>query len=636
MSRNKRIVFIVCLDVGIIILAALLSLFFLSPYVSFSTTQLTLSVAFSSLLYLLFAYGLQIFTKMNHFTTLVEIMTLAFCIFLSFSISSLITLITINEISIRFFILHFIFSGSIIIASRVIIRIFFEYRYNKRNRHNVEESVRTLLVGAGNGGSLFIKNLKNYSNKLELVGIVDDDINKQGFSICGVKVIGKTSDIPYIVKKYRVDQVTIAIPSLAPPKVEEIVDLCNQGNVTFNQMPYLEDFLQGKMPNLPFREINVVDLLGREEVTLDTKTISEHVRGKTILVSGAGGSIGSEIVRQLSQFSPEKIILLGHGENSIFHIHREMQNLHLTIEFVPVIADVQDKLRMEEVLSVYHPEFVFHAAAHKHVPLMEYNPHEALKNNVYGTRNIAEAAKKYNVGTFIMVSSDKAVNPTNVMGASKRIAEMIVTGLNEPGKTVFSAVRFGNVLGSRGSVVPLFQEQIKKGGPVTVTDFRMTRYFMTIPEASRLVIQAGILAVGGEIFVLDMGNPVKIVDLAKKVVKLSGYTEKEIPIIESGIRSGEKLYEELLVDNERTTQKVFDKIFVGSCKPQPLDSIYSDFMYWERLSGDELREVWLDYTNERQPEARLAPEMKKNPFNNNQIQNDTRTIAELHGQMARV
>lgn len=636
MSRNKRIVFIVCLDVGIIILAALLSLFFLSPYVSFSTTQLTLSVAFSSLLYLLFAYGLQIFTKMNHFTTLVEIMTLAFCIFLSFSISSLITLITINEISIRFFILHFIFSGSIIIASRVIIRIFFEYRYNKRNRHNVEESVRTLLVGAGNGGSLFIKNLKNYSNKLELVGIVDDDINKQGFSICGVKVIGKTSDIPYIVKKYRVDQVTIAIPSLAPPKVEEIVDLCNQGNVTFNQMPYLEDFLQGKMPNLPFREINVVDLLGREEVTLDTKTISEHVRGKTILVSGAGGSIGSEIVRQLSQFSPEKIILLGHGENSIFHIHREMQNLHLTIEFVPVIADVQDKIRMEEVLSVYHPEFVFHAAAHKHVPLMEYNPHEALKNNVYGTRNIAEAAKKYNVGTFIMVSSDKAVNPTNVMGASKRIAEMIVTGLNEPGKTVFSAVRFGNVLGSRGSVVPLFQEQIKKGGPVTVTDFRMTRYFMTIPEASRLVIQAGILAVGGEIFVLDMGNPVKIVDLAKKVVKLSGYTEKEIPIIESGIRSGEKLYEELLVDNERTTQKVFDKIFVGSCKPQPLDSIYSDFMYWERLSGDELREVWLDYTNERQPEARLAPEMKKNPFNNNQIQNDTRTIAELHGQMARV
>ncbi|OJF90275.1 nucleoside-diphosphate sugar epimerase/dehydratase [Alkalibacterium sp. 20] len=600
MSRNKRIMFVVLLDVGILMFAAFLSLFFLSPYVSFSVGHIVSTLGVTSLMYLLFAYGLQIFTKMNHFTTIMEVITLSYCIFLSFSLSTFISLITVRETSLRYFVLHFIFSSIGIIASRVFIRIYFEYDYKKRNTTKSEEAVRTLLVGAGNGGSLFIRNLKNYSNKLNLVGIVDDDVNKQGFLVCGVKVIGTIADIPSLVNDHNVDQVTIAIPSLSPSRVEDIVDACNKGNVAFNQMPYIEDFLLGKMPNISNRDINVADLLGREEVTLDTQTIFENTKGKTILVSGAGGSIGSEIVRQLSRFSPERIVLLGHGENSIYHIHKEMRGeKHSLIHYVPVIADVQDKLRMEEVMRVYKPQFVFHAAAHKHVPLMEYNPHEALKNNVYGTKNIAEASKKYNVDTFIMISSDKAVNPTNVMGASKRIAEMIVTGLNEPDKTVFSAVRFGNVLGSRGSVVPLFQEQIKNGGPVTITDFRMTRYFMTIPEASRLVIQAGMCAEGGEVFVLDMGDPVKILDLAKKIVKLSGYSEKEIPLIETGIRSGEKLYEELLIKNELTERKVFDKIFVGRSKPEPLLSIYRNLARWEMLTAEELRDEWLEYTNEQ-------------------------------------
>lgn len=618
MKRYQRIILIVFMDIGIIGTSGFLSFFFLNPYVNFSFEKLLYTIGFSSLMYLMFAHGMQVFTKMNHFTTLVEILTLGMCILFSFLVSSLFSLATLTDMSIRYFILHFIFSSAGIIASRVGIRLFFEYRYKKKNNKNVDKQIKTLIVGAGNGGCLFIRNLKNYNNKMDLVGIVDDNIYKHGFSISGVKVLGSISDMPYLIKKYRVEQVTIAIPSLSPSRVEEIIDMCNKENVPFNQMPYIEEFLQGKMPNSPFRKINVADLLGREEVKLDQKKLSTSIKGKAVLVSGAGGSIGSEIVRQLSKFDPKQIVLVGHGENSIYHIHREMKAIKgNNIEFIPVIADVQDKERMEEVMKNYLPDYVFHAAAHKHVPLMEYNAHEALKNNVLGTKNIAEASKKYNVGTFIMISSDKAVNPTNVMGASKRIAEMIVTGLNEPGKTVFSAVRFGNVLGSRGSVVPLFQEQIKNGGPITVTDFRMTRYFMTIPEASRLVIQSGALAKGGEIFILDMGNPVKIYDLAKKVVKLSGYTEDEIPIIETGIRPGEKLYEELLIKNERTERKVYDKIFVGNCKPVPLKNIYRDIDYWKTLTTTDLRKEWLDYTNEVKAEEKQS-QYQENPVQDNE------------------
>ncbi|EAC2688492.1 polysaccharide biosynthesis protein, partial [Listeria monocytogenes] len=294
-----------------------------------------------------------------------------------------------------------------------------------------------------------------------------------------------------------------------------------------------------------------------------------------ILVTGAGGSIGSEICRQVIQFNPKKLVLLGHGENSIYLIDRELKiNFKDNItEIVPVIADIQDREKMFEIMNEVKPDIVYHAAAHKHVPLMEYNPKEAVKNNIYGTKNTAEAAKAAKVKNFVMVSTDKANNPPNVMGATKRISEMIVTGLNEKGCTKFSAVRFGNVLGSRGSVIPVFREQIAKGGPITVTDFRMTRYFMTIPEASRLVIQSGALAKGGEIFILDMGEPVKIVDLAKNMIRLSGYSEEEIEIIETGIRPGEKLYEELLLDKERNDEAVFEKIFVGNIKGYSLEEV---------------------------------------------------------------
>ncbi|MDN6834597.1 MAG: polysaccharide biosynthesis protein, partial [Lactococcus lactis] len=345
--------------------------------------------------------------------------------------------------------------------------------------------------------------------------------------------------------------------------------------VKVNTMPSIEELASGKISISKLKEIDVVDLLGRDEVELDVMSIKDQITDKVILVTGAGGSIGSEISRQIIKFNPRRVILLGHGENSIYLINRELidHSKDKTTDIVPIITDVQDREQVFEIMSKYQPDIVYHAAAHKHVPLMEVNPKEAVKNNIYGTKNVAEAAKFNAVGHFVMVSTDKANNPPNVMGATKRVAEMIVTGLNEEGKTKFSAVRFGNVLGSRGSVIPLFREQIANGGPVTVTDFRMTRYFMTISEASRLVIQSGALANGGEIFVLDMNKPVKILDLAKNMIRLSGYSEEEMEIVETGIRPGEKLYEELLLDKERNDEQVYEKIFVGNIKGYPLDEV---------------------------------------------------------------
>ena len=364
-------------------------------------------------------------------------------------------------------------------------------------------------------------------------------------------------------------------------------------------MPRIEDVMKGKLTVSRLREIDVVDLLGREEVELDKSKIAAQLEGEVIFVSGAGGSIGSEICRQIAKFSPETLILLGHGENSIYLIDKELNNLYgRTINIIPVIADIQDRERIFKVMAKYKPDHVFHAAAHKHVPLMEYNPTEAVKNNIYGTKNMSEAAKAAGVQSFVMISTDKAVRPTNVMGSTKRVAEMLVTSLNEPGKTKFAAVRFGNVLGSRGSVIPVFKEQIENGGPVTITDYRMIRYFMTIPEASRLVLQAGVLSNGGEIFILDMGEPVKIVDLARKMIKLSGFTEAEIPIVESGIRPGEKLYEELLVDGQLAENQVYKKIFIGNSSQYDRQATLNFVASLKGMNNEELRDQLIAFANE--------------------------------------
>ncbi|WP_407370878.1 nucleoside-diphosphate sugar epimerase/dehydratase [Carnobacterium sp.] len=613
MSRKIKKSILIGFDSLSILTSGLIAYFFLDPYIALTVQSFTTTLGLTIILYLIFATQYKLFSKINRYTSIRESLAVVACVSFSFIASGLISVVLLQTVSFRFIVLTYIFSLASIVGSRILWRIFNEHQYKKLHGHLVEQQIRTLVVGAGNGGSVFIRSLKRNPSDVKVVGIVDDDFSKLKTLMYEVPIIGNIKDIPELVKKYRAQQITIAIPSLKPKEYERILDICNQAEITVNQMPSIEDVLQGKLSVSQFREIDVVDLLGRDEVKLDMQKISTKLSGKTVLVSGAGGSIGSEICRQIARFSPKKIILLGHGENSIYQINKELNNKYTgQIEIVPIIADIQDRNRIFEVMQQYIPDRVYHAAAHKHVPMMEYNPREAVKNNIYGTKNMAEAAKAAGVNSFVMISTDKAVNPPNIMGATKRVAEMIVTGLNEPGNTKFAAVRFGNVLGSRGSVVPLFKEQIKSGGPVTVTDFRMTRYFMTIPEASRLVIQAGALAQGGEIFILDMGEPVKIVDLAKKVVKLSGFTENEIPILETGIRPGEKLYEELLVDSEQTDQQVYEKIFVGKVTDKPLGNVMEFVYTLDNCSSEELKERLIGFANEKSEKNAVSYAQNKN------------------------
>jgi FlaA1/EpsC-like NDP-sugar epimerase len=601
-KKLKRFTLIV-FDSLVIVLSSILANLFLNPYVTFPPGDFWVAVLLSLGFYLLLAHHNQLFSKINRYTSIRETLTHMASITISFILASVIAVFFVDTISGRFMTLTYLFSVTVIPGSRVIWRIVHEHQQKKRedklNGGRPQSKVRTLIIGAGDGGSLFIRSLYRHNSAVELVGIVDDDPAKQNLYQYGVPVIGKVDQIPGLVKKYEVEQITVAIPSLKSEELARIVEICAKTSAKVNQMPSVEDVVLGKYEVNKFKEIDVIDLLGREEVKLDMEQIADKLADQTVLVSGAGGSIGSEICRQIIRFSPKRILLLGHGENSIYLINKELRNLHTETELVPLIADIQDRDRIFKIMKDYKPDRIYHAAAHKHVPLMEYNPREAIKNNIFGTKNMAEAAKAAGVGDFVMISTDKAVNPPNIMGSTKRIAEMVVTGLNEEGKTNFSVVRFGNVLGSRGSVIPVFKEQIAKGGPVTVTDFRMTRYFMTIPEASRLVLQAGALADGGEIFVLDMEEPVKILDLAKKMIRLSGYTEDEIEIVESGIRPGEKLYEELLTSDEDTHEQVYDKIFVGKVNNRPIEEVM-DFVYsLKELSNGELKQRLVDFANNK-------------------------------------
>ena len=600
---NKKSLYLL-LDSSVILLAGVIAYFFLNPYVALPMTSYLFMVAFGIAGYSILAGYSGICATLYRYTSIKDMLIIFISITVSFGVTTTLAVLLLDEMSYRYILLIYLISLLLVSGGHIVFRIFHDYKTGISPEKKTTKKIRTLVVGAGDGGNLFIKNILKTSTDIKVVGIVDDNKTKHGMRLYGIPILGKASDIPMYTKKLAVEQITIAIPSLKPKQLEQILEICNKINLPVNLMPSIEDVMNGKLMVSRFREIDVVDLLGRDEVTLDTKQISEDLFGKTILVSGAGGSIGSEICRIISDFSPKKIILLGHGENSIYQIHRELNKKYVgKIEITPVIADVQNRQRMFDIMEMYKPDIVYHAAAHKHVPMMESNTFEALRNNVYGTKNIAEASKAAKVGTFIMISTDKAVNPPNVMGATKRIAEMIVTSLNEKGQTNFAAVRFGNVLGSRGSVVPLFKEQIKAGGPVTVTDFRMTRYFMTIPEASRLVIQAGTLAKGGEIFVLDMGNPVKIVDLAKKVIKLSGFSNDEIPVIETGIRPGEKLYEELLIASENTGEKVYDKIFVGKAVMRSLEEVMLFLKTLEGCSEASLKEQLIYFAKLHQAAA---------------------------------
>ena len=521
-------------------------------------------------------------------------------IFIGVSISSILSYVIcyafLPLFSVRFIVLFILLTTFLILFPRITWQLI----YSRRKKGTGDgEHRRTFLIGAGDGGALFMNSYQHPTSDLELVGILDNDEKKKGQKLGKVPVLGSYDELPELAKRYRVEKVIVAIPSLDPSEYERILQMCNQLNVKCFKMPRVESVVQGLDPSVgSFQKLDLADLLGRQEIRLDESRLGSEITGKTILVTGAGGSIGSEICRQISRFNPERVILLGHGENSIYLIYHELIRSFQGIDFVPVIADIQDYERLLQVFEQYEPAIVYHAAAHKHVPMMERNPKEAFKNNILGTYNVAKAVDAAKVPKMVMISTDKAVNPPNVMGATKRVAELIVTGFNQRSKSTYCAVRFGNVLGSRGSVIPVFERQIAEGGPVTVTDFRMTRYFMTIPEASRLVIHAGAYAKDGEVFILDMGKPVRIYDLAKKMVLLSGHTESEIPIVEVGIRPGEKLYEELLVSTELVENQVIDKIFVGKVNVMPLETIDQKIEEFRTLRGTELKRAIIGFANE--------------------------------------
>ncbi|BCV20678.1 polysaccharide biosynthesis protein [Moorella sp. Hama-1] len=477
------------------------------------------------------------------------------------------------------FVLWTILIIALVGLSRLSWRLFREYRFPvARNGGRA-----VLIVGAGDAGAMVAREFRSRSNdygsEAHPVGFVDDDPHKQGRTLYGLPVLGTRDDIPRLVEELSVEEIVIAMPSVRGRVIREIVEICHGTGAALRILPGIYDLLDGTVKVDPIREVRIEDILGREPVRVDLAAMAGYLAGETVLVTGAGGSIGSELCRQVAGFGPALLILLGHGENSIYEIHQELSRNFPDIKLVQAVVDVKDEAAVDQLFRKYKPAVVFHAAAHKHVPLMEMNPAEAIKNNVLGTRVVARAADKHRSKVFVLISTDKAVNPTSIMGASKRVAEMVVQEMARRSKTRFAAVRFGNVLGSRGSVVPLFQRQIAAGGPVTVTHPEMTRYFMTIPEAVQLVIQAGALVRGGEIFVLDMGEPVKIVDLARSMIILSGYEpERDIEIVFTGIRPGEKLYEEILTAGEGVNATSHERIFIA--RPEEFDAAGLERFLW--------------------------------------------------------
>ncbi|MDG0837084.1 polysaccharide biosynthesis protein [Staphylococcus equorum] len=566
-STKQKLLMLLFIDSLIVTFSVFLGYYILEPFFKgYSINVLILSSLILLISHHVFAQIFDLYHRAWEYASVSELILIVKAVTGSIVVTGIIVSIFTQQAPfLRLYFITWMMHLLLIGGSRLSWRIFRKTFISKEG-----EKKPILIVGGGRGGSLLIRQMMNTPYMgMEPVLVVDDDPNKQKMSIAsGVRIQGYIADIPDLVKKFNIKKIIIAIPTLSQQRLREINKLCEGANVEVFKMPNIENVMSGEIEVNQLKKVEVEDLLGRDPVELDMASISKELTHKTILVTGAGGSIGSEICRQVCKFTPDRIILLGHGENSIYHIHQELIGLYKEeIEVIPIIADVQDKERMKEVMQAYKPYVVYHAAAHKHVPLMEYNPQEAIKNNVLGTRNTAEAAKLAEVSKFVMVSTDKAVNPPNVMGASKRVAEMVIQSMNnETSKTDFVAVRFGNVLGSRGSVIPLFKKQIEAGGPVTVTHPDMTRYFMTIPEASRLVLQAGALATGGEVFVLDMSKPVKIVDLAKNLIRLSGYKEEDIGVEFSGIRPGEKLFEELLNKDEIHPEQVYEKIYRGKVR----------------------------------------------------------------------
>lgn len=463
-----------------------------------------------------------------------------------------------------FYVLCFIFLTVFTISVRFSYRMGNALKMSPHRAAHHKSGPRIMIVGAGAAGNSICKELQESEKTSGTVAcFIDDNIQKVGKFLNGVIIAGDRYDIPRMAEKYEITQIYISLPTATPKDRKEIIEICQKTGCHIKVLPGIYQLLNGEVSTSRMREVQIDDLLGRDPVTINQDEIFEMLRGKTILVTGGGGSIGSELCRQIAQHAPRKLVVFDIYENNIYDLQQELKRDIPNLEADYLIGSVRNEGRLNQIFNTYHPDIVFHAAAHKHVPLMELSPNEAIKNNVFGTYNVARAADRYQTDTFVLISTDKAVNPTNIMGASKRLCEMIIQMMSRQSHTKYVAVRFGNVLGSNGSVVHLFKKQLANGGPLTVTHPDIIRYFMTIPEAVQLVLQAGAYAKGGEIFVLDMGEPVKIMDLAKKMIRLSGFKPDDIKIEITGLRPGEKLYEEMLMDEEGLRETANRKIHIG-------------------------------------------------------------------------
>lgn len=592
MSYSKRTPILVGIDIAIVLISVYASfIFHFEGHIPDEYWQLYLM--FSSIMAIvstLSMFYFRLYNRIWQYASTGELLSIVKAVLVSSLLSYFIANL-VSPLHIPLSVLVHTSNGTLLLLGG--IRFMWRVFCDKYMAKPKKKGRKALIIGAGSCGTLFAKELKTNDNSDVLpFAFIDDDPYKQKLQVYGIPVIGGRHDIPKAVEKHDIDEIIIAMPSVSKAQISEIINICKATKGRLKIIPQLQDMMQGKTAVNQIRDVQVEDLLGRDPIKTDLEHIANYVEDKIVLVTGAGGSIGSELCRQIAPFKPRTLLLLGHGENSIYTIEMEMRRLAPELQLETIIADVQDRSRLEDVFRKFKPEVVFHAAAHKHVPLMELNPSEAIKNNVFGTKNVAECADMIGSERFVLISTDKAVNPTSIMGTTKRIAEMFIQSLDKHSKTKFVAVRFGNVLGSRGSVIPRFKEQIQRGGPVTVTHPEMVRYFMTIPEAVQLVIQAGAFAKGGEVFILDMGKPVRIVDLATDLIRLSGYEPNvDIQIEFTGMRTGEKLYEELLTNEEGMSSTKHDRIFIG--KPLQINRSELEFEMrkLEQVLGHDKEEI---------------------------------------------
>ncbi len=579
------------IDIIIIALAYLLTQIFIQDsYIEVNqllSKQMINSIVISIIIYEVFLHLFELYRTITVFESAKEYFCYALVCMISCNVVSMLGIIfSLNIVSIKEHLLAGIFIAIAMIFYRVIIRFFMT---NKVTVNPEKQRKNLLIIGAGEAGRDVIKNIKtSLTDRYNIVGVIDDNNKKKNCMISGARIVGNRRDIPKICKEKKIDIIFFAISNISAKDRRDILSICQETGIKLRILPGIQDIINEKNIIQSLRDVEIDDILGRDPIVLDNHNIKSLIQNQIVLITGAGGSIGAELCRQVAKFRPKEMVLIDIYENNLYDIELELKAQYKEIKIDAIIASVRDKKKLDSIFENYQPYLVFHAAAHKHVPLMEFSPLEAIKNNIFGTYNVVNCCDKYHVKRFTLISTDKAVNPTNIMGATKRMCEMIIQAKDKVSQTEFVAVRFGNVLGSNGSVVPLFKKQIAKGGPVTVTHKDITRFFMTIPEAVQLILQATTYAKGGEIFVLDMGEPVKIYDLAVSLIKLSGFEpNKDIQIQITGLRPGEKLYEELLMSEEGLKNTKHQKIFIAKPSDITMDDIMSKLNLLDRMIQEE-------------------------------------------------